>query len=98
MAELTSNPPIFLVGCQRSGTTMLRLVLDSHSRISCGPETRFLPDLRRIVDEQRDWPRLARFGWLAAAAGSGFSAVMPAEAATNSASAPDPPSRALAWP
>ncbi len=55
--------PIFLVGCQRSGTTMLRLVLDSHSRISCGPETRFLPDLRRIVDERRDWPRLARFGF-----------------------------------
>ena len=42
---------------------MLRLVLDSHSRISCGPETRFLPDLRRIVDEERDWPRLARFGF-----------------------------------
>lgn len=54
------DSPIFLVGCQRSGTTMLRLVLDSHSRISCGPETRFLPDLRRIVDS--DWPRLARFG------------------------------------
>ncbi|MEV6494127.1 sulfotransferase [Actinoplanes sp. NPDC051633] len=57
------DSPIFLVGCQRSGTTMLRLVLDSHSRISCGPETRFLPDLRRIVDERRDWPRLARFGF-----------------------------------
>ncbi|HET6534205.1 MAG TPA: sulfotransferase [Actinoplanes sp.] len=53
--------PIFLVGCQRSGTTMLRLVLDSHSRISCGPETRFLPDLRRIV--HADWERLARFGF-----------------------------------
>jgi hypothetical protein len=53
--------PIFLVGCQRSGTTMLRLVLDSHSRLSCGPETRFLPDLRRLVD--RDWERLSRFGF-----------------------------------
>ena len=40
---------------------MLRLVLDSHSRISCGPETRFLPDLRRIVDS--DFHRLARFGF-----------------------------------
>jgi Sulfotransferase family len=55
------DSPIFLVGCQRSGTTMLRLVLDSHSRISCGPETRFLPDLRRIVDS--DWERLSRFGF-----------------------------------
>ena len=40
---------------------MLRLVQDSHSRISCGPETRFLPDLRRVVG--RDWERLARFGF-----------------------------------
>ncbi|MCG5456554.1 sulfotransferase [Micromonospora sp. PSH03] len=62
MAETgTRTAPIFLVGCQRSGTTMVRLVLDSHSRISCGPETRFLPDLRRIVG--RDWERLARFGF-----------------------------------
>ncbi|MFG1901205.1 sulfotransferase family protein [Micromonospora carbonacea] len=53
--------PIFLVGCQRSGTTMLRLVLDSHSRVSCGPETRFLADMQRIVG--RDWERLARFGF-----------------------------------
>lgn len=53
--------PIFLVGCQRSGTTMLRLVLDSHPSIACGPETRFLPDLRRVVG--KDWERLARFGF-----------------------------------
>lgn len=60
--------PIFVVGCQRSGTTMLRLLLDSHSRISCGPETRFLEDLERIVG--RDWKRLSQYGfsqeeWLA---------------------------------
>lgn len=60
--------PIFIVGCQRSGTTVLRLMLDSHSRISCGPETRFLADMQRIVST--DWHRLARFGiaqeeWLA---------------------------------
>jgi hypothetical protein len=55
------DSPIFLVGCQRSGTTMLRLVLDSHSRIACGPETRFLPALRRIVEA--DGERLERFGF-----------------------------------
>jgi len=53
--------PIFVVGCQRSGTTMLRLMLDSHSRISCGPETRFLADLERIVGA--DWKRLAQYGF-----------------------------------
>ncbi len=30
--------PIFIVGCPRSGTTILRMMLDSHPRISCGPE------------------------------------------------------------
>src|SRR5690242_14420656 len=62
----TSQPtgptgPIFVVGCQRSGTTMLRLMLDSHSQISCGPETRFLEDLERIVGA--DWKRLSQFGY-----------------------------------
>jgi hypothetical protein len=53
--------PIFVVGCQRSGTTMLRLMLDSHPRISCGPETRFLADLERIVGT--DWKRLSQYGF-----------------------------------
>jgi hypothetical protein len=56
-----ADSPIFLVGCHRSGTTLLRLVLDSHSRIACGPETRFLTDLQRIVGADRE--RLARFGF-----------------------------------
>ena len=56
-----SPRPIFIVGCQRSGTTMLRLMLDSHSQISCGPETRFLEDLERIVGP--DWKRLSQFGY-----------------------------------
>jgi len=40
-----AQSPIFVVGCQRSGTTLLRLMLDSHPRISCGPETGLLSDL-----------------------------------------------------
>jgi hypothetical protein len=66
------DSPIFIVGCQRSGTTMLRLILDSHPRISCGPETRFLEDMERIVGA--DWKRLSQYGfpreeWLARIAG-----------------------------
>ena len=57
----SNHRPIFIVGCQRSGTTMLRLMLDSHSQISCGPETRFLEDLERIVGA--DWKRLSQFGY-----------------------------------
>lgn len=50
------NSPIFVVGCQRSGTTLLRLMLDSHPRISCGPETRFLADLAAITGS--NWQRM----------------------------------------
>jgi hypothetical protein len=52
--------PIFVVGCPRSGTTMLRQILDSHPSISCGPESRFLWGLRVI--EERNWPTLVGFG------------------------------------
>ena len=34
--------PIFVVGCPRSGTTMLQLMLHAHRRIAVPPETRFL--------------------------------------------------------
>jgi hypothetical protein len=40
---------------------MLRLILDSHPRISCGPETRFLEDMERIVGA--DWKRLSQYGF-----------------------------------
>lgn len=56
-----SSAPIFIVGCQRSGTTLLRLILDSHPDISCGPETRFLADLAEITGE--GWPRFRLYGF-----------------------------------
>lgn len=34
--------PIFVVGSMRSGSTLLRLILDSHPRIAIGPETGFM--------------------------------------------------------
>jgi hypothetical protein len=36
-------PPIFIGGAGRSGTTLLRVVLDSHPRIACGPELKVTP-------------------------------------------------------
>ena len=39
---MVSNRPIFVVGCPRSGTTLLTLMLHAHSRIAMPPETRFL--------------------------------------------------------
>lgn len=53
--------PIFVVGCQRSGTTLLRLILDAHPNISCGPETRFLADLAHVTGGS--WRRLSQYGF-----------------------------------
>lgn len=36
------KPPIFVVGTMRSGSTLLRLILDSHPHISIGEETGFM--------------------------------------------------------
>lgn len=36
--------PIFIGGEGRSGTTLMRVILDSHPNISCGPETQFFID------------------------------------------------------
>jgi Sulfotransferase family len=40
------NPPApFIVGMTRSGTTLLRLMLDAHPELTIPPETHFLPDV-----------------------------------------------------
>jgi len=54
------TPPIFVIGSPRSGTTLLRLILDSHPRISCGEETHFLRDLESIVG--RNWELVSTYG------------------------------------
>jgi hypothetical protein len=64
----SSERPIFIVGSPRSGTTLLRLVLDSHPRLSCGEETHFLRELEPIVG--RHWRMVEPYGfdrayWLA---------------------------------
>ena len=53
-------PPVFVIGSPRSGTTLLRLILDSHPHISCGEETHFLRDLEAIVG--RNWELVATYG------------------------------------
>ena len=42
-----AGPPLFVVGCGRSGSTMLRLMLDAHPDLAVPGESHFIPQLRR---------------------------------------------------
>ena len=64
---MTLADPFFIVGCPRSGTTLLSVLLDRHSRLCVPPETGFfaevapkLPsrDAQSLLDTLRGWPRL----------------------------------------
>jgi hypothetical protein len=39
---VSTQYPIVIGGCPRSGTTLTRIILDSHPNIACGPESRLL--------------------------------------------------------
>lgn len=48
---MTTDRPIFVVGCPRSGTTMLQLMLHAHPRIAVPPENRYvLPAYERRAE------------------------------------------------
>lgn len=51
--------PVIVGGCHRSGTSLVRRILNVHSRIYCGPETNFFRDF--YSDYIRDPIRHARF-------------------------------------
>jgi hypothetical protein len=44
---VSSDRPVFVVGCPRSGTTLLSLMIHAHPRLAMPPETRFLIRLWR---------------------------------------------------
>ena len=50
---MSSDRPIFVVGCPRSGTTLLSLMIHAHPRLAMPPESRFLLPT---------WRARARFG------------------------------------
>jgi hypothetical protein len=42
-----TGPPLFVVGCGRSGATLLRLMLDAHPELAVPGESHFIPEVRR---------------------------------------------------
>lgn len=47
----TWGPPFFIVGSARSGTTLLRLMLNAHPEVAIPPESRFIAELWTGHDE-----------------------------------------------
>ncbi len=61
-----TDAPVFIVGIARSGTTLLAAMLSAHSRLDCGPESRFFARYRHLDAKARarvldpaTWPRPA---------------------------------------
>ena len=57
MDKKDSNP-VFLVGAERSGTTLLRLMLDSHPNITWQSESEYLVD---YIDDNGNWSSFEDF-------------------------------------
>jgi len=56
-AQNLPNPPApFVIGMTRSGTTLMRLMLDSHPKLTIPPETHFIPDVIKAFNDGRDSP------------------------------------------
>ena len=48
------TPLIFIGGFPRSGTTLMRVMLDAHNAVRCGEETRVIP---RLLAMRATWSR-----------------------------------------
>jgi len=45
-----ANPYVFIVGCPRSGTTLLQRIVNAHSQIAIMPESHWIP---RLFDKRK---------------------------------------------
>jgi hypothetical protein len=54
--QLSKPPAPFVIGMTRSGTTLLRLMLDAHPDLTIPPETHFIPDVIKAFREGSNSP------------------------------------------
>lgn len=54
MTISSENKPFFIVGSHRSGTTLLRLILNSHSQLAIPFESNFIPRVNQRLEEFGD--------------------------------------------
>ncbi len=62
LSDETDVTPVFVIGTFRSGTTLLRFLLDSHSQLCCPPETKFLVNLAEMHGDQSTTRALETMG------------------------------------
>ena len=62
--KMLNSPLIFIGGYPRSGTTLMRAILDVHPSVSCGPETKIIHPLLRIIRNYKKEPHLSNFSSL----------------------------------
>jgi protein-tyrosine sulfotransferase len=60
MAAVRNSSLIFIGGYARSGTTLMRALLDVHDDILCGPETKILPEILKFAFEYKLTPKNMR--------------------------------------
>jgi Sulfotransferase family len=60
LREPKRPPAPFVVGVNRSGTTLLRMMLDAHPELTIPPETHFIPEVIRRANHENTRRRLIR--------------------------------------
>lgn len=56
--DITNSPLIFIGGYARSGTTLMRSILDVHPDVSCEPETEILTIMTRFIHDYLTSPKI----------------------------------------